>query len=137
MKIVQTRYEFGHDYTISNCEFGKYMKCYILEDIDRHLEDNPDAKNHGASAIPRGIYQVLITYSNRFKKPLIQLMDVPGFTGIRCHPGNTSADTEGCLLPGSTHGPAWVGNSRATYAMIHHLVEKVLDSGKEVTWEIK
>lgn len=30
---------------------------------------------------------------------MIELADVPGFTGILIHPGNTDDDTAGCLLP--------------------------------------
>lgn len=81
---------------------------FILEDRDRGLKsDMPLAdinrkEVYGKTAIPTGHYQVEITYSHRFKRLLLILVSVPGFAGIRIHPGNRHIDTEGCLLPGKT-----------------------------------
>jgi hypothetical protein len=57
-------------------------------------------KDPGNTCIPDGTYFVLLTWSPKFKRKLPLLIDVPGFDGIRIHPGNTSDDTEGCLLVG-------------------------------------
>lgn len=57
-------------------------------------------KIKGKTAIPTGRYRLCWTPSTRFKRHTLQLMDVPGFGGIRWHGGNTEEDTEGCLLPG-------------------------------------
>ena len=67
---------------------GRFF-CYTLEDQER------DAKIYGKTAIPHGKYQVVITFSNRFQKPLPLLINVAGYEGIRIHSGNKSADTEG------------------------------------------
>ena len=73
---------------------------WVLEDQVREVVGEPvsEWKVPGKTAIPAGRYKVLITFSNRFQKLMPQLMDVPGFTGVRIHAGNTAADTEGCLL---------------------------------------
>lgn len=100
---------------------GKH-ECYICEDVDRHLaQDMPLAaiksvKVAGQTAIPYGRYEIAITFSNRFQKPLPLLLDVKGFDGIRIHPGNTAADTDGCLLPGQTHTDTSVDISREAFA---------------------
>ena len=94
----------------SDCVIGELyvnnvFECYTCEDIERPV------KVKGKTAIPRGIYEIVITYSERFKKPLPLLQNVPGYEGIRIHTGNTSADTEGCILPGKTKSTNAVGES--------------------------
>lgn len=86
--------------------------CYVLEDRYR---PPPEAKVPGATCIPLGRYEVRITHSPKFNVEMPLLIGVPGFEGIRIHPGNDARDTEGCLLPGrSRHGES-VQESRVAY----------------------
>jgi hypothetical protein len=135
MKILIDRFEFTDKSTIGTLTCGDFC-CFTLEATDRHLEDNPDAKQYGKTAIPRGSYQCIITYSNRFKKELPLLLNVPGFTGVRIHPGNKPDDTGGCILVGSSHKPDWVSNSKATFAKLFERIEHAMDRGDPVEVEI-
>ena len=79
-----------------------HFECFCLEDELREIPGKPvtDWKVPHETAIPAGRYDVQITRSQRFQRDLPLLVDVPGFSGIRIHPGNTIGDTEGCLLVG-------------------------------------
>ena len=106
-------------YTISRLYVnGELFGCNTLEDTDRglsqdmQLEEIKKKKVYGQTAIPRGSYECVYTYSNRFKKMLPLLKDVPGFDGIRIHSGNSSKDTEGCILVGLNLKKGMVLNSR-------------------------
>lgn len=101
MKLVLTRNIFTERSTIGSLTVNGVLQCYTIEDTDRRLELG-GIKIPKQTAIPRGTYKVILSYSPRFKKYLPLLLNVPCFKGIRIHPGNTSDDTEGCLLPVST-----------------------------------
>lgn len=91
---------------------------YVLEDTDRGLENTmtlseiASKKVFGQTAIPTGRYEIIMSYSNRFKRYLPLLLDVPGFAGIRIHNGSFPEHTEGCLLPGLVKGIDQVTQSR-------------------------
>jgi hypothetical protein len=88
------RSEYTETTTVGDLFVNGVWECVSLEDKVR-----PE-KIKGETAIPLGKYEVRITWSPRFKRHLPLLIDVPGFDGIRIHPGNTHKDTEGCLLVG-------------------------------------
>lgn len=90
------------------------FECFCLEDVIREQPGQPVSrwKVPGETAIPAGRYRVQMSMSPRFKRRLPELLDVPGFIGIRIHAGNRSGDTEGCLIPGRTRGDGMVMESR-------------------------
>jgi hypothetical protein len=98
--------------------------CYTLEDCLR-LE-----KIHGETCIPAGRYEVVFSFSNRFKKFLPLLIDVPNFEGVRIRPGNTAADTEGCILPGFEKAEDLVTNSRAAFSYFFASLNGAMQNGK-------
>jgi hypothetical protein len=63
-------------------------------------------------------------------------MNVPSFEGIRVHAGNTSADTEGCLILGENKQVGKVLNSRAAINKFYPIIKEACSNGK-VTIEIK
>lgn len=99
---------------------GEYF-CDTLEDVDRGLDDSMDEseilklKVKGQTAIPTGIYTILLTYSPKYKRIMPLVNNVKGYSGIRIHSGNTHKDTEGCLLVGKNKEVGKVLESRATY----------------------
>ena len=119
MEVLIDRAWKKDGYTISRLYVnGELFGCNTLEDADRglsqdmHLEEIKKKKAYGQTAIPRGSYECVYTYSKRFKKMLPLLKDVPGFDGIRIHSGNSAKDTEGCILVGLNLKKGMVLNSR-------------------------
>jgi hypothetical protein len=134
--ITQVREVLSKRSTISAIYVGDEKICYCLEDVDRYLEVAGNKKIYAQTAIPIGKYEVKITRSPRFKKLLPILLDVPGFTGIRLHPGNDDGDTEGCILPGMKYMEDWVSDSRIAFNKLYDLIDSNLRKGNIVYWTI-
>lgn len=141
MELTLERQTFTNMSTIGTLKADTYNEhgpvCYILEDKDRQLESNPKAKIYGKTAIPRGRYRIVVTMSNRFKRELPLLLKVPGYEGVRIHPGNTAENTEGCLLPGVAAGQNIVHQSRVAFDQVNTLIHRALNRGEEVWITIK
>ena len=110
---------------------GKFF-CFVLEDKDRGLTQSMSLtqikklKVYGETAIPEGRYEVVITMSDRFKRRLPLLMNVPGYEGIRIHTGNKAVDTHGCLLPGRVKSVDAVAESTIAFNSLFVLLDKTL-----------
>ena len=68
-------------------------------------------KIYGETAIPAGTYKVILSYSNKFKRILPEILNVPHFLGIRIHKGNTEQDSAGCVILGENKVKGKVINS--------------------------
>ena len=109
MKLELKRLHRTNNSTIGELYVNGVFTCYTLEDKEREVK----IKNE--TAINKGTYKVIITPSNRFKKDLPLLLNVPKFEGIRIHAGNSNHDTEGCILVGTTRSVDFIGNSRKAF----------------------
>lgn len=100
-------YDYNADTTFGELTCNGVHFGYTLEDMVR-LDGS---YVFGKTAIPEGEYKMITTWSNRFKREMIQLVNLSNgdlkfgnrpvdVCGIRIHGGNTNADTEGCILVG-------------------------------------
>lgn len=129
MEIKLVRIAFKSTYTIGKLYVdGKYV-CDTIEDKDRGLDNSMTVneilkrKVKGQTAIPTGHYKIDITYSPKYKRMMPLLLDVKGFSGIRIHSGNTSKDTEGCLIVGKNKQVGMVLESRDTYQRLFEMMQ--------------
>lgn len=114
------------------------FECYTVEDADRRLEAG-GTKVQNKTAIPRGKYKVILSMSNRFKKVLPEVLNVPQFKGIRIHSGNSSKDTEGCIIVGAVNDrndDDWVGGSKVAMSRLMPKIEDALAVREEVWLEV-
>jgi hypothetical protein len=123
MKIEVKRLHRTENSTIGELLIDGVWECYTLEDVER------DVKIKNETAIPRGTYKVIINQSNRFKRLLPLLLNVPNFEGVRIHSGNTNHNTEGCILVGRTRSKDFIGQSRKAFDSLFAKMQKA----KEIT----
>jgi hypothetical protein len=107
-----------------------------LEDQDRHLEAGGEKKIYGETAIPRGQYRVQLSYSQRFKRIMPEVLDVPGFTGIRLHGGNTEEDTDGCPLLGAVRTASGVAQCGGVNQRLINILEAAEIRGEDIYLEV-
>ena len=118
---------------------GVYF-CDVIEDTDRGLDDKMSEseilkkKIKGQTAIPTGVYNVYITWSPKYKKPMPLIENVKGYSGIRIHSGNTAKDTEGCLIVGKNKEVGKVLESRVTYNALFKILN---DTDEKIIIDIR
>ena len=135
MELKLNRIFLGSSATIGELLVNDKHLCDTLEDRVR-----PEGEEvYGKTAIPEGTYEVKLTHSPRFKKTLPEILNVPNFSGIRIHTGNSSKDTEGCILVGTWDGEKedWVGNSRIAFDELMALLEEATNNKEKVTITVK
>lgn len=134
MKLKVVRKYKNEAYTIGELSVdGKYL-CDTLEDRVRDL--TKETKIAGKTAIPEGEYEIIVSISPRFRRKLPRLLEVPGFSGILIHRGNTPEDTAGCILVGENREPGRVINSTHYELLLTELIEAEQCKGEKVTIEI-
>lgn len=128
------RDRFTEKSTTGKLLWGEQFVCYTLEDFYRgpHAERVP-----GETCIPCGSYEVVITHSPRFGIDMPLLLNVPGFSGVRIHTGNTDKDTEGCILVGTTRGPDQVLGSRVAYEQVFGAIRDARARGESVKIDVQ
>lgn len=132
MKLTLERLQLDLDVTIGSLSIDGAWQCWTLEDVVR-----PDGapKVYGKTAIPFGTYQVVITPSPHFGRDMPLLVNVPNFTGVRIHMGNTAVDTDGCVLVGQDRLGKSLGHSVAAFDVLFPILRDAIAKGP-VTLEI-
>lgn len=126
MKLLLKRLHRTDVSTIGELYVDGVFECYTLEDVEREV------KIKSETAISKGTYNIIVTMSNRFKRLLPLLINVPDFQGVRIHSGNTNHDTEGCILVGQTRSKDFIGKSRKAFDDLFKKMQKA----KSITIEI-
>jgi len=146
VKLTVVRTQFGTDATNGILLVDGVFECYTLEDQYQAV------KVMHETCIPEGTYDIKFrtvgSFSERYKKKygnahygMLHLQDVPNFTYILIHAGNTDEHTSGCLIVGETQqdldlsDDGFIGHSGKAYLKLYNKVAKELLLGKEVTIE--
>ena len=143
MELELRRIAKKDTYTIGKLYIdGKYF-CDTLEDKDRglsqalSLEENKGRKVAGVTAIPTGRYLVRMDivspkYSKRAQYAFCEgkvprLINVPAYQGVLIHIGNSSYDTDGCILVGKNTVVGRVLESTVTFKALYERMKEAKD----------
>ena len=146
MKLTVVRTQFGTDATNGILLVDGVFENYTLEDQYQAV------KVMHETCIPEGTYEIKFRtvggfhtkYSERYGNAhygMLHLQDVPNFTYILIHAGNTDEHTSGCLIVGETQqdldisDDGFIGHSGKAYSKLYNKVAKELLLGKEVSIE--
>jgi len=146
MKLQVIRTQFGTDATNGLLFIDGIFECYTLEDQYQAV------KVMHETCIPEGTYDIKFRktggfhakYSERYKNShygMLHIQDVPNFTYILIHTGNTDEHTSGCLIVGETQQDlevskdGFIGSSSVAYKKMYAKVAGQLLQGKDVTIE--
>jgi len=138
-------------YTVGTLSIDGERFCETLEDRDRGLSramgeaQVRSLKVYGETAIPTGTYSVRLSRSVAFAaKPwakrhggmVPEVQDVPGFTGVRMHPGNTAADSQGCILVGRNTVKGGLTRSQETWHLLMARLEEAAEDDERIYLDI-
>jgi hypothetical protein len=101
--------------------------CIIFqcECLERSYKDNKKR----VSSIPEGKYTLMLEYSNRFKKDLWEIYNVPNRSECKIHSANYWFQLNGCIALGKNRsdingdGFVDVTSSRATMKLFHQAMQ--------------
>ena len=146
MKLTVVRTQFGTDATNGLLFINGIFECYTLEDQYQAV------KVMHETCIPEGTYDIKFRktggfhakYTERYKNAhygMLHIQDVPNFTYILIHTGNTDEHTSGCLIVGETQQDleiskdGFIGSSTTAYKKMYAKVAGQLLQGKDVSIE--
>ena len=131
MELKLNRIFLGSSATIGELLVNDKHLCDTLEDRVRPEGE----KVYGKTAIPEGTYEMVLSYSPRFKKILPEILNVPNFSGIRIHSLNKAEESEGCIGVGEWNGKDtnWISNSRIAFNELMSLLQKAANNKEKIT----
>jgi hypothetical protein len=142
MELKLQRRFSGEGYTIGSLYIDNKYFCDTLEDADRGLtqsmplEEIRRKKVLHETAIPTGMYKVIVNLSPAKRRMLPRLSDVPGFSGILIHRGNTKRDSSGCILVGENKVKGKVINSTQYEKRLVEILTQAQERDEEIRIEI-
>ena len=141
MKLVLKRKHFKSNYTIGHLYINDKYFCDTLEDKNRDINkngkfDNGEYKVSNETCIPFGEYEIKMTYAPKFKRELPWLQNVPNFTGILIHSGNTHKHTSGCILVGENTIVGQVCKTKQYEKELVRLIKEAISNKEMVSIEI-
>ncbi len=146
MKLQVVRHQFGTDATCGILYIDGQFECYTLED------QYQEVKVMHETCIDDGTYEIKFKKWGGFHEKykvrygadhygMLHVQNVPNFSDILIHTGNTDEHTSGCLLLGETQQDldmgkdGFIGSSKNAYLKAYKKIAKELLIGTKITIE--
>lgn len=143
MDIKVYRYNSDKEHSNSVMLIDKRFKCHGIEDEHRNI------KVWGETRVADGKYKIgfrkeggfhnryLKKFGASFHKGMLEIKDVPDFTYVLIHIGNSDKDTAACYIVGTDvqNADNWVTGSEKAYKLIYPEIRDALLRNEEVTIE--
>ena len=141
MKLELKRIALKDKYTIGKLYIDGIYFCDTIEDkvIDLNKNgkfDDGFDKVPSETAIPYGVYHVIVNYSPKFKRELPRLLNVPYFEGILIHNGRTQDNSSGCIIVGKNTIVGQVTDSTNYMNVLTDRIKAAQENGDIVIIEI-
>lgn len=136
MNLILRRLRDNGEATVGHLKDG-FINVLTLEDERRTV------KVKGETRIPAGTYEikerkVLSPMTERYRQIYpwfrwhLELQDVPNFTNIYIHHGNTHHHSSGCILVGEKEAKFQLWESRPAFTRLYHYIVGALNAGQRV-----
>ena len=146
MELKVIRHQFGTDATCGILYINGVFECYTLED------QYQEVKQMHETCIDDGLYEIKFKkwggFHNKYKERygadhygMLHIQNVPNFSDILIHTGNTDEHNSGCLLLGETQQDldmgkdGFIGASKNAYLKAYKKIARELLIGTKVTIE--
>ncbi len=150
MKILVDRKWKKDTYTIGRMYVNDAFFGNTMEDTDRGLKqpmslsEIKEIKLAAITAIPTGTYKIRMDIispkyslkpwyvSNCHGARMPRLENVPGYSGVLIHPGNTSKDTDGCILVGKNDVKGMITKSKDYFLRLYNMMYAAYKKGEDI-----
>lgn len=124
--VIITRYRVNNTYSLGMCyiQHEDGILDYVGVTVERGWNNN----QNNISCVPKGIYDLRLEYSPRFRKNLWELYGVPNRAECKFHAANYAHQLNGCIALGNKHrdidkdGIPDVTSSRNTMKLFHSMM---------------
>ena len=127
--------------TISTVWIDGQFICHSLEPTYRNLPNTCpytnkgqfckcESKYYGITAIPEGTYRAKYMFSDKYKRRILRLLDIPHFISVLFYSRNVSNPTDGYIIAGdwdSKH-PDTISNSKEKLSKFEKMIRDATDT---------
>lgn len=132
VEVIVNRFKVTRNYSLGHCyiKYGDGDSVYVGCSLERGWRNNENS----VSCVPEGSYPLKYEHSDRFRKKLWELYDVPGRSECKFHAANYWRQLNGCIALGNKHididgdGDPDVTSSRDVMKAFEALMEEVTEA---------